>query len=337
MPRLIAIVGLSGSGKSEVSALLEKMNFFKIRFGDATMEVLQQKGLAVSEENERYVREDLRRQLGMGAYAILNTSKIRSALNAGKDVVIDGLYSWEEYKLLKQEFPDLAILGVYASPQTRYQRLAARKERPLTMDEARDRDHSEIENIQKAGPISMADHTIINEGSVDELRKQVKKYLGVHERYDWDAYFMNIAREVGTRGTCDRGRSGALVVKNKRILTTGYVGSPVGLAHCDDVGHLMSEVYDESGNKSQHCIRTTHAEQNAMIQAARFGISLEGAIIYCKMEPCHVCAKMIINAGIKRVVAEKRYHAAHLTRQIFQEAGVQLDVLYDEVEQYTNQ
>ena len=148
---------------------------------------------------------------------------------------------------------------------------------------------------------------------------------------------MNIAREVANRGTCDRGRSGSVIVKNKRILTTGYVGSPTGLAHCDQVGHLMSEVYNEDGKKSQHCIRTTHAEQNALIQAARFGIPVEGSTIYCKMEPCHVCAKMIINSGIKRVVCEKRYHAGQQTRQMFKEANIQLDVLYDEVEQYKNQ
>ncbi len=337
MPRLTAVVGLTGAGKSEACDILEKQNFFKIRFGDATMDVLQQKGMPVNEENERYVREDLRRQHGMAAYAILNVGKIRSALNNGKDVVIDGLYSWEEYKVLKKEFPELRVLSVHASPAIRYQRLAVRKERPLNEDEARSRDFSEIENIQKAGPISMADCTIVNEGSIDELRRNVKRFLGVHERHDWDEYFMNIAREVGRRGTCDRGRVGSIIVKNKRILTTGYAGSPIGMPHCDDAGHQMAEVYDEEGNKSQHCIRTTHAEQNALIQAARFGISLEGGTVYCKMEPCHVCAKMIINAGIKRVVAEKRYHAGQLTRQMFQDAGIQLDIIYDEVEQYKNQ
>ena len=336
MPRIIAVVGLTGSGKSEVSATLQDRGFSKIRFGDATMEVLQQKGLPVTEENERHVREELRRQLGMAAYATLNLGKIRSAVNSGKDVVIDGLYSWEEYKVLKQEFPELQVLSIYASPQTRYQRLATRSERPLTTEQARSRDFSEIENIQKAGPISMADYTLVNEGNVDDLKKQVKKILGVYERHNWDEYFMNITCEVGTRGTCDRGRSGAIIVKNKRILTTGYVGSPVGLPHCDDVGHLMHEVQQENGTKSQHCVRTTHAEQNALIQAARFGISLEGATIYCKMEPCHVCAKMIVNAGITRVVAEKRYQAARLTREMFKEAGIQLDVIHDEEEEYAN-
>lgn len=153
-------------------------------------------------------------------------------------------------------------------------------------------------------------------------------------RPSWDEYFMAIARTVALRATCDRGRSGCVLVKDRRILSTGYVGSPVGLAHCDEIGHLMKTVYDKDGNASQHCVGTTHAEMNAIVQAARFGISVNGATIYCKMEPCLDCAKAIINAGIKRVVCEKKYHAADLTRRFFAEAGVELVVLNDEVETY---
>jgi len=130
------------------------------------------------------------------------------------------------------------------------------------------------------------------------------------KRPSWDDYFMEITRTVARRSTCDRGRSGALIVKNKRILTTGYVGAPAGLPHCDEVGHQLREVLHEDGTRSKHCLRTVHAEQNAIVQAARFGISIEGATIYCTMTPCYTCAKMIINAGIKRVVCEKDYHAS---------------------------
>lgn len=156
-------------------------------------------------------------------------------------------------------------------------------------------------------------------------------------RPDWDSYFMGIAREVAKRATCDRGRSGCVIVKDKRILTTGYVGSPVGLPHCDEVGHLIKVSYDGNGVAKQNCIRTAHAEQNAVVQAARFGISLDGATIYCKMEPCIVCAKMMINAGIKRVVCEKRYHDGDLSRQMLRDAGIELVVLDDSIEQYENQ
>ena len=158
--------------------------------------------------------------------------------------------------------------------------------------------------------------------------------VGVDGRPSWDDYFMKIVRTVALRATCDRGKSGAVIVKDKRIISTGYVGAPKGLPHCDEVGHLFKKSVDEGGNVSNHCVRTTHAEQNAIIQAALHGISTEGSTIYCKMEPCLDCCKMIINAGILRVVCEKKYHKAELTRQFFKEAGVDLVVLNDEVEKY---
>src|SRR3990167_4963387 len=119
-----------------------------------------------------------------------------------------------------------------------------------------------------------------------------------------------MANYVGTRATCDRGRSGSVIVRDKRVISTGYVGSPPGLPHCDDIGHDMHLVINEDGTKSEHCIRTAHAEQNAIVQAARFGARLEGATMYCKMVPCHMCSKMAITAGMMRVVAENDYHAS---------------------------
>ena len=158
-----------------------------------------------------------------------------------------------------------------------------------------------------------------------------------YKRPTWDEYFMGIAKEVAKRATCDRGRSGCVIVKNKHILTTGYVGSPVGIAHCDEIGHLFKSVTHDDGTVTQHCMRTTHAEQNAICQAAKLGVPLQEATMYCKMEPCAVCAKMIINSGIVRVVCEKRYHTAQETRSLFEEAGIQLDIINDEVEKYEKQ
>ncbi|MCK4554820.1 cytidine/deoxycytidylate deaminase family protein [Candidatus Parcubacteria bacterium] len=148
-----------------------------------------------------------------------------------------------------------------------------------------------------------------------------------YNRPSWDEYFMKIVEMVGTRGTCDRFRGGCVIVKNKRIISTGYAGSPIGLPHCDDVGHEMHTVTHPDGHQSQHCIRTTHAEQNAICQAARVGVSLEGATLYIKMTPCYTCAKMIINAGIKRVVCDQDYHASARSKEIFAEAGVQFKLL----------
>jgi len=156
-------------------------------------------------------------------------------------------------------------------------------------------------------------------------------------RPSWDEYFIGLMEEIGKRATCDRGRSGAVIVKDKRILCTGYVGSPPGIKHCDEIGHLMKKVIDDDGTERQHCVRTIHAEQNAIIQAAKYGIPIEGATLYCKMEPCRVCAMMIIGVGIKRVVCQKKYHAAQDTKEMFEKAEVELEVVDDKVEEYENQ
>ncbi len=153
--------------------------------------------------------------------------------------------------------------------------------------------------------------------------------INCYKRPSWDEYFMKITELVGTRGTCDRGRSGCVIVKHKKIISAGYVGSPIGLPHCDDVGHEMHTVVHMNGEGSRHCVRTTHAEQNAICQAARVGVSLDGSTLYCKMTPCYTCAKMIINAGIKRVICARDYHDGARSKEIFAEAGVQFKLLRD--------
>jgi dCMP deaminase len=157
-----------------------------------------------------------------------------------------------------------------------------------------------------------------------------------YKRPSWDEYFINIAKVIGTRSTCDRGRTGCVIVKNKHLISTGYVGAPAGCKNCDEIDHEMNTVTHEDGTQSKHCIRTTHNEQNAIAQAARFGISTEGATLYCMMTPCYNCAKLIINAGIKRVVAEKDYHAGNRSKEIFKEAGVQYELLNSETVTYAN-
>ena len=163
------------------------------------------------------------------------------------------------------------------------------------------------------------------------------KEINKHIRPSWDVYFMDLAHSVSKRATCDRGRAGCVIVRDKQILVTGYVGSPRGLQHCDDVGHLFKKVIHEDGSVSQHCVRTVHAEQNAIAQAARRGIALDKGTIYVRMTPCRTCAMLIINCGIERVVCEKKYHAGKETEEMFKEAGIKLDYFSDDLLEYPNQ
>ena len=156
-------------------------------------------------------------------------------------------------------------------------------------------------------------------------------------RPSWDEYFLELVDQVGRRATCDRGKSGCVVVRNKRIICTGYVGSPSGLPHCDEDGHDFRQMIDEDGTTRQHCVRTVHAEQNAICQAARYGLQLEGTTLYCSMEPCRVCAMLIASTGIAKVVARRRYHAGEDTRHILAKAGVELIIVEDVVESYEQQ
>ncbi len=159
----------------------------------------------------------------------------------------------------------------------------------------------------------------------------------VYKRPSWDEYFMEVVHAIAKRGICDRGRSGAVIAKNRMILATGYVGSPAGFPHCDEVGHQMKKVVHEDGTITQHCVRTVHAEQNAICQAAKNGVSLIGSVLYLPMTPCRVCAMLIINSGIKRVVCEKRYHAGKESEMMFKKAGVKLEYFTRSLMEYENQ
>jgi dephospho-CoA kinase len=175
--KVVSIVGMTGAGKSEVARLFEENGFARIRFGDVTDEEIKKRGLGLTEENERYIRELLREKYGMSAYARLNLPKINSALKQS-DVVIDGLYSWEEYTFLKTHYgEDFCVVAVWASPRTRYARLTGRLNRGLTLEEAASRDKAEIENINKGGPIAMAEFTIINESSLENLEAEAKRII----------------------------------------------------------------------------------------------------------------------------------------------------------------
>jgi len=175
--KVVAIVGMAGSGKSEVARVFGQHGFARIRFGDITDKEVKKRGLVLNEDNERHIRELLRKEHGMAAYAKLNLPRIDAALKKS-NVVIDGLYSWEEYTFLKAQYKEnFSIIAVWASPQTRYSRLSSRAERPLTPKEAASRDRAEIENTKKGGPIAMADYTISNESSLSDLEAQANKLL----------------------------------------------------------------------------------------------------------------------------------------------------------------
>lgn len=173
---IIAIVGMCGSGKSVACDYLEEKGYKKVYFGGVTMEKLKENNLAVTPENEKMMREKLRSELGMAAYAKVLLPRIKE-YSKDFNTVLDGLYSWDELKVLKEEISNLKVIAVIADKQLRYERLANREIRPLNNLEAKNRDIAEIENIAKGGPIAYADYYIDNNGNINDYKKRLEDIL----------------------------------------------------------------------------------------------------------------------------------------------------------------
>lgn len=156
-------------------------------------------------------------------------------------------------------------------------------------------------------------------------RSQTMKASETGERPSWDEYFISIASDVKERSTCLRRRVGAIIVKERRILTTGYNGAPSGFKHCSEVGCVRMEEDIPAGERHELC-RGIHAEQNAIVQAAAFGVSIRDSTLYCTHFPCTLCAKMIINAGIRRVVVARDY-PDDFSKGLLGEAGIDVEIL----------
>lgn len=177
MNKVIAIVGMTGSGKSEAGDFFKKNGYEVLRFGSVVDDAVKEAGLPWTPENTALYRKKLREEFGMAAMAIKMLPKVKQLLGKDKKIALDGLYSWEEYEFLKKELSDIVILCIYASPRVRYKRLSLRNDRPFSPKEARERDENEVVVTNKGGPIAIADYLIKNEGTKEDLNSELKKFL----------------------------------------------------------------------------------------------------------------------------------------------------------------
>lgn len=341
------IVGLTGSlaaGKGVVADFLKEKGFVYLSLSNELRDLLKDNKIQITRENLQFFGNKYREEMGVGYLAEIVYNKVLN--QQYKNVIIDGIRNPGEINILRK-LKNFFLVCVDAVPEIRFKRLVEREREsdPKTWEDFlivdnRDKGIGEKETGQGVGRcMAQADYTIVNNNSIDETKKQIENIYDLLDdkcRPGWDEYFMEIAKTVALRATCNRGKSGCVIARDKQILVTGYVGSPKGLPHCSEVGHQMKKMIHEDGRETMHCVRTTHAEQNAICQAAKLGISIDGATLYCKMTPCSTCTKMIINSGIKKVVCEKKYHAGQESEDLFKQVGIELVFFSETIETYRN-
>ncbi len=339
----IGITGTLGAGKGTiVDYLVQNKGFVHYSVRSFITEEIKRRNMPVNRDSMTLVGNDLRAQ-HTPSYIV--EQLYAQAQASGCNCIIESVRTPGEIAALRGK-PNFFLFAVDADPKIRYERAVLRgsetdhvsyetfianEQREMTSED------SNKQNLKVC--IEQADFRFDNGGSIEDLHNQVEQVLQqiTYRRPSWDEYFMELANAASRRATCDRGRSGCVIVKDRQLLVTGYVGSPAGLPHCDEVGHLFRKTIEEDGSISNHCVRTVHAEQNAICQAARRGIALEGATLYCRMTPCRTCAMLIINCGIKRVVCERKYHSGAESEELFRQAGVHIEFFHDEIQHYENQ
>jgi len=322
--QVYGITGLAGSGKDEATRVFEKKGYQHISLSDCLREELKKNQIEIIRENLINYANNLRKR-NPAAMAEIAIKKITS-----DKVVFSSIRNIGEVEFLKSKYPKFKMIKIEAKEEIRFQRLKkrGREGASQTLEEFK----AESEKDRTTGVNEVVNNTqmiIPNNGSLEKLQKMIELFIESDNRPDWDEYFLGIADAVGRRADCCRGRLGTILVRNKRILTAGYNGSPAGTPECSKVGCLIHEFKDEEDNIREGCIRTAHSDINAIVQAALHGVSTKGATLYGYYKPCFNCAKAIVQAGIVRVVVRKNYHDK-LTDKLFKEAGIKLEIINPE-------
>lgn len=312
----IGLTGHMGSGKGEVAKILQAQGFQYISLSNAVREEATERSLEHTRENLQMVGNSMREEFGGGVFGV----KMREHIGCdtyGK-WVIDGIRNPAEVCEL-QKLSNFYLLGMSPSRETIIERIMSRNRDgdALTREEIeskldKERGIGEPENGQQVEKcLKMVDYIVVNEGELSELEEKIMHFVRLiagQDRPTFDEVFMEISYTWAKRATCLRRKVGAVIAKDKQQLTAGYNGAPRGIPHCEEVGGCLREKMNiPSGQRHEIC-RGTHAEQNAITQAAKFGIDISGSILYCNTFPCIICTKMILNAGIIKVVYDSDYN-----------------------------
>ena len=323
---LIGLTGRNAAGKGEVANYLQKKSFYFHSLSDAIRDEVRARGQTVSRELLIQVGNELRHRFGPSVLA----ERIIQRLDDDKNYVLDSIRNPAEVTAFRNA-KHFRLIRVEAPIELRFQRTVkrSRENDPVTFDE-----FVALENKEAAGDATsqnmieveqLADVTLVNDGSLEELHPRidaiVSQLLKEVQRPDWDHYFMNIAKVVSTRSNCIKRKVAAIIVRDKRVISTGYNGTPRGTRNCNEGGCPRCNNLATSGTALYECL-CSHGEENAIVQASFHGVSVKDSVIYSTFAPCLMCAKMIINSGIREVIFNAEYPLNDSAFRLFNEAGV---------------
>jgi dCMP deaminase len=323
---LIGLTGRNAAGKGEVAEYLKKKSFYYYSLSDVIRDEIRSRGQEPTRQALIQVGNELRQKYG----AHILAERILAKIEDDKHYVIDSFRNPAEVDTFR-EAKHFKLIRVEAPSETRFQRILSRQREsdPRTLQEFMDLEKREAmgdatsQNLVKVE--LMADHTLANDGSLEKLYQQIDelllKLLKEVQRPNWDEYFMDIAKVVASRSNCIKRKVAAIIVRDKRVISTGYNGTPRGTRNCNEGGCPRCNSFATSGTKLDECL-CSHGEENAIVQASYHGVSLKDAIIYSTFAPCLMCAKMIINSGIREVIYNMDYPLNDNAFKLFDEAGV---------------
>lgn len=329
----LGFTGPNAAGKGEaIKYLVEKKKFIAFSLSDIIREEAARQNLEITRDNLIDIGNELRESEGPATLAKRVISKIKNLPQA----IVDSIRNPYEIEVLRGNLKDFKLIGITADVHNRFERSIHRGRvgDGETLEEFIKKEEKENSADEKAQQLNrcfdLADYKIDNSGSVKTLHKKLDGILAElnykpYTRPSWDEYFIKMAFLVAERSTCIRHHVGAVVINNNRIISSGYNGSPSGIKDCIELGCLRDQLGIKSGMQHEIC-RAVHAEQNAIIHAALQGTSTEGASIYCTHSPCIICAKMVVNAKIKRFIAST-YYPDKTFEDLFREAGVKFELI----------
>ncbi|MCA9511806.1 MAG: AAA family ATPase [Myxococcales bacterium] len=324
---LIGVAGRNAAGKGEVVHYLAERSFYALSLSDVIRDELRKRGLEESRERMIDLGRELRAAGGPSALA----DRLVARLLPERNYVIDSIRHPAEVEALRASGRPFHLLWIEADEAKRFERMRARGRAgdPATLDGLRELEGRELARADLAAEQllavrELADTTLHNDGDLALLHDAVQRVLErvqYFERPDWDVYFMDIARVVSSRSNCVKRKVAAVITRDRRIISTGYNGTPRGTRNCNEGGCPRCNAFAPGGTRLDECL-CSHGEENAITQAAYHGVSVRGGTIYTTCSPCLQCTKMIINAGLVEVVYNAGYPLGETSLDLLAEAGV---------------